>query len=193
MSPTLRYEFSQDIPLLHEADVIVVGGGPGGIGAAVMAARGGAKTLLIERYGFLGGMASAGEVHPFMPNHAGGKCLDRPVYVEWARAMRKYVAAGSLSEELATREDRAISKDAAMLAAEDLCLDAGVKLLYHHTLADAVVRDGKIDALVAQLIKAQPRQRQSHVDARTLRATIKGTLPDNLFEKVLQGRWEKRS
>jgi len=148
---TVLYESPQDVPVLHEADVIVVGGGPGGIGAAVTAARAGAKTLLIERYGYLGGMAAAGEIHPFMPNHVDGKCLDRPVYVEWVRAMRRYFppgAAGAVSAELTTRDDRMISKDAAMLAAEDLCLDAGVDLLYHHQLADAVVADGRIAALV---------------------------------------------
>jgi len=152
MGPTMvPYEFSQDIPLRHQADVIVVGGGPGGIGAAVTAARAGARTLLIERYGCLGGMASAGEVHPFMPNHVDGKCLDRPVYVEWVRAMRQYLppdAAGEPTEEVATAGDRAISKDAAMLAAEDLCLDAGVELLYHHQLADVVTVDSAIAALV---------------------------------------------
>ncbi|MEM7260413.1 MAG: FAD-dependent oxidoreductase [Planctomycetota bacterium] len=43
-------------------DVVVLGGGAAGIGAAVGAARGGARTLLVERYGFLGGMATAGMV-----------------------------------------------------------------------------------------------------------------------------------
>jgi len=56
---TIPYSVSKDIPLIHEAEVIVVGGGPGGIGAAVMAAREGARTILIERHGYLGGMASA--------------------------------------------------------------------------------------------------------------------------------------
>jgi hypothetical protein len=46
----------------READVVVVGGGPGGIGAAVSAARNGADTVLIERYGHLGGMGTGGLV-----------------------------------------------------------------------------------------------------------------------------------
>ena len=52
-----------DVPVLHDVDVVVVGGGPGGIGAAVAAARQGASTLLCEQYGFLGGMATAGLVN----------------------------------------------------------------------------------------------------------------------------------
>ena len=52
------------IPVVEESDVLVCGGGPAGFIAAVAAARNGARTALIERYGFLGGMASAGMVNP---------------------------------------------------------------------------------------------------------------------------------
>ena len=49
-------------PLAGKYDVVVAGGGPAGFIAAVTAARQGAKTALIERYGFLGGMATTGYV-----------------------------------------------------------------------------------------------------------------------------------
>ncbi len=55
-------EPARDIKVCQEADVVVVGGGPGGIGAALSAARSGAKTVLVERYGHLGGMATGGQV-----------------------------------------------------------------------------------------------------------------------------------
>ena len=51
-------------------DVVVVGGGPSGVAAALGASRTGAKVLLIERYGFIGGMATAGLVGPFMTSFA---------------------------------------------------------------------------------------------------------------------------
>jgi hypothetical protein len=60
-------EAAREIRVMKEADVVVVGGGPGGIGSAIAAARMGAKTVLIERYGHLGGMASGGLVNIF-PN-----------------------------------------------------------------------------------------------------------------------------
>jgi hypothetical protein len=60
-------EPAREIKVLKEADVVVVGGGPGGIASAIAAARTGARTVLIERYGYLGGMATGGLVNIF-PN-----------------------------------------------------------------------------------------------------------------------------
>ena len=62
-------EPSREIPVIREVDVVVVGGGPGGCAAAVSAARNGAKTVLLERYGHLGGMATGGLVN-IIPNLA---------------------------------------------------------------------------------------------------------------------------
>ena len=64
-------EPAQEINVVYEADVIVVGGGPGGIGAAVSAARSGAKTVLLERHNYLGGMGTGGMVTMF-PHMTGG-------------------------------------------------------------------------------------------------------------------------
>ena len=56
------HEPARDIPVADQADVLVAGGGPAGIAAALSAARAGARTTLLERYGYLGGMITGAYV-----------------------------------------------------------------------------------------------------------------------------------
>lgn len=141
---TIAYAGPGTIPILADADVAVTGGGPGGLGAAVMAARAGARTLLVERYGCLGGMAVFGEVNPFMQSHVRGVSLDAPVYGEWIDRMKRYRLPAGEGDRYA----RTILKEGAALAMEELCLEAGVTLVYHHTLVDAVMDGRRIAAAV---------------------------------------------
>ena len=60
----------RETPVVAECEVLVLGGGPAGIAAATAAARTGARTLLLERYGFLGGMGTAAMVTNFCGLHA---------------------------------------------------------------------------------------------------------------------------
>jgi len=151
---TINYRFDGNIPVIAEPDVLVVGCGPGGLGAAVMAARHGARTVMAERYGCAGGTAVFGEITPFMCNHVGNATLDRPIYTEWCEKMQEYRSAADKARDpfdpgFGTGvANRRISKDEAALAIEDLLLEAGVELLYHHTLVDVVMKDGRIDAAV---------------------------------------------
>ncbi|MCZ7646792.1 MAG: FAD-dependent oxidoreductase [Planctomycetota bacterium] len=139
--PTVSRPAQSGIPVLHDMDVIVMGGGPGGVGAAIGAARNGAKTLLIERYGFLGGMATAGHVNPWMPNHHDGKPLDTGVFQDWCRRI----------EELGGMKlpARHFCPETAKLAAEQLCLEASVQLLYHAALDGPLMDGQRIDCVLA--------------------------------------------
>src|ERR1700693_1653121 len=70
LSPKTIAEPARQVPLYGEYEVVVLGGGPAGIAASVAAARAGRRTLLIERYGFLGGMGTAAGVTNFCGLHA---------------------------------------------------------------------------------------------------------------------------
>ncbi len=146
----LPVQFPQQVSLSHQVDVAVVGAGPGGLGAALFSARCGYKTLLIEQYGLPGGMAVSAEVHPFMVSHCHGSSLDAPVYPQWIEAMHRYLPSSILDEMRRGRGywGRSINKEAAALGAEDLLLEAGVEILYHHRLCMADVENRRIRSLI---------------------------------------------
>ncbi len=131
------------IPVVDSVDVLVVGGGPGGLGASVMAAKNGCKTLLAERFGSLGGMAFHGEVNPFMYNHLDHVSLDRPIFISWCEKMLQYYSPAEQERIpfFASYGSTLLSKDFAMLAMEDLILESNCRILYHHVLAD-VIKEG---------------------------------------------------
>lgn len=65
-------EEARQLPITNEVDVIVVGGGPAGIGAALSSARLGMKTLLVEQAGDVGGVATTGLMSHWTGDTAGG-------------------------------------------------------------------------------------------------------------------------
>lgn len=126
-------------------DVVVVGGGPGGVGAAVSAARAGAKTLLVEREGFLGGGATVMMVNPFMP------CLTS----ENAEKKRFVVNAGIFAEILQRLQKRKAGElrkggsanfddEALKLILDEMAAEAGVTVLFHTALYDVRTEHGRI-------------------------------------------------
>ena len=149
---TLEYKIDRAIPVVSEADVVVIGGGPGGVCAAVAAARQGASVVLAERYGALGGMATFGEVTPFMSNHAHGQYLTKGIFREWCIRMREYLKSEiqqqNFDESYTDFYSRIVDKNISMLVLEELCLESNVKLLYHHTLCDVIMDNNQIKAAV---------------------------------------------
>lgn len=83
-------EAAQNIPVMDEADVVVVGGGPAGVSAAISAKRNGAKkVILLERYGCLGGMATGGIV-VLIPHLSTGSQIEQAgMVMEWLERLAK--------------------------------------------------------------------------------------------------------
>ncbi|MGJ4852135.1 FAD-dependent oxidoreductase [Bacillota bacterium Meth-B3] len=70
------FAYKKEVPVSGRYDVLVAGGGPSGVCAAVAAAREGAKVALIERYGILGGMLTSGHVGPILGSVSKGTMRD---------------------------------------------------------------------------------------------------------------------
>src|SRR3954470_93183 len=138
-------EPSRQTPVHGEYDVVVLGGGPAGMAAAVSAARAGRSTLLVERYGFLGGMGTAAGVTNFCGLHANVHGDIRQVVHGVADDLLAGIDhLGGLNEPHALfgkTVAQAYDTAAYKIAADDLLLSAGVEVLFH-ALAAGVVMDG---------------------------------------------------
>jgi hypothetical protein len=148
-------EPARKIPLYGEYEVAVLGGGPAGIAAAVASARAGKRTLLVERYGFLGGMGTAAGVTNFCGLHAN-------VHGEMRRVVQ------GVASDLLSRIDRlgglnaphlilgkifaqAYDTAAYKIAADDLLTASRVDMLFHALGAGVVMQDDRrIHALMVE-------------------------------------------
>ena len=134
------------IPVIDSYDVIVCGGGPSGIISAVAAARNGAKTLLIERYGFVGGMASSALVTPISIFKKNKKLIIDGIPFELMKRISELNGANvSLDSGHVPVQDEMFK-----LAAQRLLLESGVTLLYHTYFSDCVMTDGKVSHVIVQ-------------------------------------------
>jgi len=144
-------ETEREVPVVAEADVVVAGAGPGGLPAAVSAARNGAKVLLIERYGFMGGLATAGLVAPIL-GHTASKS-HRPIVEGLLREMteRMHALGGAPTWAQACQEwGIRFDAEALKVVADQMVREAGIDLLLHTLVVDAVVRDNRIEALIIE-------------------------------------------
>ena len=130
--------YSRTLPVKHEVDVFVAGGGPAGVAAAVSAARHGAKVFLAEGHTCLGGMSTAGRVMVFMPTSDGEHTLDAGFGARVRdRLKREARIKGSANDLEAFKR----VYDAEMV-------EAGVAFSFYTQVADVVAEGGEIQYVV---------------------------------------------
>ncbi|MDT8387826.1 MAG: FAD-dependent oxidoreductase [Thiogranum sp.] len=150
--------------LAAETDVLVVGGGPAGIGAAMGAAQAGAEVILVERYGFFGGNATASLVMPLMSFHTQRPHAEKPgsatllpgdhgpgdpvlAGVVGDFIARLVAAGGAVSPSLKTGYVVPFDPETFKIVAMEMLDQAGVKFLFH-SLASEVIGNGTLDGVV---------------------------------------------
>jgi len=148
-------EPARNVPVYGEYEVVVLGGGPAGIAAAVAAARAGRRTLLIERYGFLGGMGTAAGVTNFCGLHAnvfGG--MHRVVQGVASDLLARIDRLGGLNAPhliLGKIFAQAYDTAAYKIAADDLLAHHQVDILFHALGAGVIMHDARrVDALMVE-------------------------------------------
>lgn len=147
-SENVIVEPEREIPVAGSYDILVAGGGPAGVAAAISAAREGASVLLVERYAFLGGLWTGGLVLPVLSTHG----LDTAG--QWTRCI------GGFSYELCNKLfdmgmavnklDPTVDPEAAKYVMEQMMQEAGVEILYNATVANVAVSGDRIDAAILE-------------------------------------------
>lgn len=126
-----------------EYDVVVVGSGPAGCGAAITAAREGLKTLIIERFNCLGGMWTTGFMNPFFD------CRTKLGLVK------------ELREELDSRsqwggfQNISFNYEYMKRILEEKAVEAGVEILYNTTFCKTICEDKTVKGVICQNIEGR--------------------------------------
>lgn len=133
-------------------DLCVIGGGLAGTMAAIAAAREGKRVLLVEKYGCLGGMATAGLVYPFMRDCESGsqKRANAGLYERMLREI--YELGGSTAAD-----DRFYREEYMKLVLDRMTRGAGVKVLFHATLCDVEFEDQTVKAVSVTTVSGTVR------------------------------------
>jgi len=169
-------EPSRQLRIAARADVVVVGGGPAGFGAAVAAARNGASVCLIERYPYLGGLASGGMVLVLDDMCAGSEITVRGICAELVDRMavrghavyppeherghdpamfRKWSRWGLFDFNTHTKPHPicyavAFDPDGWKRASDDMVRETGIDLRLHSLFAGSIVRDGRVEGVIVE-------------------------------------------
>ncbi len=158
----MKINFSKDIEVYGEYDVVVIGGGPAGVAAAISAARQGTRTILIEAMPALGGMATSALVGPFMTNYDrdGDEMTVAGIFSEIVTRLEKYSAAipsdgvenNSIYTSFIVKYHRHVTPFDSFyleIILDEMLREAGVEILCYTQFADVITENGEIKYIIS--------------------------------------------
>lgn len=146
---------NNEIPIYAQTDVLVAGGGLSGVAAAVSAARAGAKTMIVEKSGMFGGMASLGLVNPFMVSKNGGQYLVQGFFQELIELLKEKNAC--VEGELFGRPHIAFDAEILKALLPDILQEEKVDILLHAYAAGAICRENEAKGIIIEGKSGQKR------------------------------------
>ena len=156
------HEPAREIPVARDTDVIVAGGGPAGLTAAIAAARAGAKTTLIEQFGYLGGTATASLmacINAFRNQvEPDGTQTVRGIGEEIILRLKEIGGLGKSpypqkpypTEPGQLEYSYAVDTEKLKYIALKMVVEAGVDLLFHTYVSDSIVQDGIVRGIIVE-------------------------------------------
>ncbi len=145
-------EPQRKIEIIEEVDVLVVGGGPGGMPAAIAAARKGLNVLVVESYGFFGGLATTGLMGPIFGYSSASmkpsSVLLGGIPVELVKRLQKVNGApdDSKIQWHRVRFDPEVYKH----VCDWMVQEAGVRTLFHSYASNVIMDGDRIDAVIIE-------------------------------------------
>ncbi len=136
--------FTQTIPVYDQYEIVVAGGGPAGCAAAIAAARMGAKTLLIEATGCLGGMGTAGLVPAWCPFSDKEKIIYRGIAEEIFNASK----AGVAHVRMTDLDWVPIDPEHLKRVYDQKVSESGAEVLFHSFVSAVEAENGRIQSVI---------------------------------------------
>ncbi|MBQ3550949.1 MAG: FAD-dependent oxidoreductase [Clostridia bacterium] len=159
------FNYTKKIDIINEADVLVLGGGPAGICAAVSAARQGVNVLLIERYGAIGGNLTLGNVSPILGRVSSGTMYDEVI------GLLSATHKDELKVETRNGKEIHIDAEEAKGILVKLLNDNNVRVMLQTAVCDVI----KEDNVVCGVVVATPFGMKAIKAKRIIDATGDGT------------------
>ena len=155
-------EPSREIPVAREADVVVVGGGPAGLAAAIASARTGARTTLVEQFGYLGGTATAS----LMACINGFRNQVEPDSIQTVRGIAEEIILrlkdlGGFGKSPYPQKEYptepgllmysyAIDTEKFKYVTLKMCVEAGVDIMFHTYFCDSIVQEAALRGVIVE-------------------------------------------